>query len=174
VIEDAEMAKSSENWSERRRIWAPRIASILYGVIAVISVDLALQSGERVDYVDAATYVLLLGLAMTLTRAFVRAVTREAEIGAHLSIRDFGALVRDSLLVMVFPLITAAEIIAAALATTQWPVLLDIVLYEGIAAVFVIGFLSSYILDRDIRLGLTRGAMWVIFTVAVVLIKKLA
>jgi hypothetical protein len=168
------MAKPSENWSERRRIMAPRIASVLYGVIAVISVDLAVSPNERLDYMDAASYILLLGLAMTLTRAFVETVTREAEIGAHLSIKDFGALVRDSLLVMAFPVVTAMLIIGAALATARWTVLLDIVLYFGIAAVFVTGFLSSYVLDRDIRLGLTRGGAWAVLTLALVAVKKLA
>jgi hypothetical protein len=39
--------------------------------------------------------------------------------------------------------------------------------------VFVISFLSSYILDRDIRLALSRGIVWVSMTLVLVAVKKL-
>jgi hypothetical protein len=168
------MAKSSENWSERRRTMAPRVTSVLYGVIAVISVDLAYQPGERADYGEAAWYILLLGIAMTLTRAFVTMVSKESEIGAHLPVSGYVTIVLDSMLVMVFPVVTDLVIGAAALSTAKWPMLLNVVLYFGILAVFLVGFLSSYILDRNIRLGLTRGFAWAIFIAALVALKKLA
>jgi hypothetical protein len=57
---------------------------------------------------------------------------------------------------------------------TSWLVLLDIILYLGVVAVFAIGFSSSYVLDRDIRLGLTRGAAWVVMALVLVAAKKLA
>jgi|SRR5690349_7257173 hypothetical protein len=167
------MRKASENWSERRRITAPRVTSVLYGVIAIVSVDLAYQPGERADYGEAASYVLLLGIAMTLTRAFVTLVGKEAEIGGHLPLSSYGAIVRDSMLVMVFPVVTDLIIGGAALSTTKWPVLLNVVLYFGVVAVFLIGFLSSYILGRNIRLGLARGAAWAILIIALVALKKL-
>ena len=152
---------------------APRIASVLYGIIAIMTVDLAAQP-ERLRYAEGVSGVLLVGLAMTITRIFVRVVTREAEIGAHLPISEFGATVRDSLLVMLFPVLTALFILVAALATARWTLLLDLILYFGMAAVFVIGFSSSYILDRDIRPALSRGAVWLVFTLVLVAAKKLA
>jgi VIT1/CCC1 family predicted Fe2+/Mn2+ transporter len=167
------MAKSSGNWSEQRRIMAPRIASVLYGVIAIMTVDLAVQP-DRLGYAEAASGVLLIGLAMTMTRIFVRVVTKEAEIGSHLPMREFGAIGRDSLLVMLFPIITALLIVAAALVTARWLILLDVILYFGMAAVFVIGFLSSYILDRDIRPALSRGVVWLLLILVIVAAKKLA
>jgi len=167
------MAKSSENWSEQRRIMAPRIASVLYGVIAIMTVDLAVQP-DGLGYAEAASGVLLIGLAMTMTRIFVRVVTKEAEIGAHLPMREFGAIGSDSLLVMLFPIITALLIVAAALVTARWLILLDVILYFGLAAVFVIGFLSSYILDRNIRPALSRGVVWLLLTLVLVAVKKLA
>ena len=167
------MAKSSENWSKQRRIIAPRIASVLYGVIAIMTVDLAVQP-DRLAYAEAASGVLLIGLAMTMTRIFVRVVTKEAEIGAHLAMREFGAIGSDSLLVMLFPIITALLIVAAALVTARWVVLLDVILYFGMAAVFVIGFSSSYILDREIRPALSRGVVWLLLTLVIVAAKKLA
>ena len=152
---------------------APRVASVLYGVIAIITVDLAVEPADRPHYGETALYVLLVGVAMTMTRIFVELITKEAEIGAHLSVRTSGEIVRDASLVMVFPVLTAVLIVAAALATARWTMLLDIVLYFGIAAVFLIGFLSSYILDRAIGLGLRRGGAWVMLLLALVAVKKL-
>jgi hypothetical protein len=152
---------------------APRIASVLYGVIAVMTVDLAVQP-DRLRYSEAVWGILLIGLAMAGTRLFVRVISKEAEIGAHLPMKESGVLVRESMLVMLFPSITALLILLAAWTTTRWLILLDIILYFGVAAVFVIGFSSSYVLDRDIRLGLTRGAVWVLMTLALVAVKKLA
>lgn len=167
------MRKSSENWSEQRRVMAPRIASILYGVIAIITVDLAVDPADRPHYGETALYVLLVGIAMTMTLIFVKLVAKEAEVGAHLSIRTSGEIVRDASLVMAFPMLTAVEIVAAAMATARWPTLLDLILYEGFAAVFLIGFLSSYILERNIKLGLQRGGTWLVLLLALVAVKKL-
>jgi len=152
---------------------APRVASVLYGVIAIITVDLAVDPADRPHYGETAFYVLLVGVAMTMTRIFVELVTKEAEVGAHLSIRTSGEIVRDASLVMVFPVLTAVEIVGAALATARWPTLLDFVLYTGFAAVFLIGFLSSYILDRDMGLALRRGGAWLVLLLALVAVKKL-
>ena len=167
------MPKLSENWSERRRTWAPRIAAVLYGVIAIMMVDLAV-SPDRLTYVDATNGVLLVGIAMTLTRLFVRIVTREAEIGTHLPMKEWGAATLDSVLVMLFPALAASVIACAALATTKWTMLLNVILYFGVVAIFIIGFMSSYILDRNIRLGLTRGAFWALLALALVAIRKSA
>ncbi len=167
------MTAASANWSEQRRAIAPRIASVLYGVIAIMTVDVAVQP-DRLRYSEAVLGVLLIGLAMAMTRLFVRLVTKEAEIGAHLPIKESATLLRESMLVMLFPSITALLILLAAWTTTRWLILLDIILYFGVAAVFVIGFSSSYVLDRGIRLGLTRGAVWVLMSLALVGIKKFA
>jgi len=102
---------------------------------------------------------------------FVRVVTKEAEIGAHLPIGEWGAILRDSPLVMLFPVITALLIVVAAFTTTRWTVLLDVILYFGMATVFVIGFLSSYILDREIRPALSRDTGWLLMSLALVLAK---
>lgn len=167
------MTAASANWSEQRRAAAPLIASVLYGVIAIMTVDLAVQP-DRLRYSDAVLGVLLIGLAMAMTRLFVRVVTKEAEIGAHLPMKESGTLMRESMLVMLFPGATALLILLGAWTTTGWLVLLDIILYFGVVAVFAIGFSSSYVLDRDIRLGLTRGAVWVVMALVLVAVKKLA
>jgi hypothetical protein len=125
------MAKSTEIWSGHRRIMAQRVAAILYGVIAIMSADLVLQP-DKFRYAEGAAGAVLIGCVMTLTRIFVRVVTKEAEIGAHLPIAEAGAIVRDSILVMLFPAITALVIAVASLTATQSTVLLDIILYLGI------------------------------------------
>ena len=88
--------------------------------------------------------------------------------------KESGTLMRESMLVMLFPGATALLILLGAWTTTGWLVLLDIILYLGVVAVFAIGFSSSYVLDRDIRLGLTRGAVWVVMALVLVAVKKLA
>lgn len=166
------MAQSSENWSERRRLMAPRIASALYGVIAIMTVDLAVQPG-KLTYFEAASGALLIGLAMTMTRMFVIVVTKEAEIGAQLPLRKLGAIGRDASLVMLFPVVTVLLIGVAALVTTRWVILLELILYFSMAAVFLIGFSSSYVLNREIRPALSRGAVWLLLAVVLVALKKL-
>ena len=111
---------------------------------------------------------------MAMTRLFVRVVTKEAEIGAHLPMKESGTLIRESMLVMLFPGATAFLILIGAWTATGWLILLDIILYVGVVAIFVIGFSSSYVLDRNIRLGLTRGAVWVAMALMLVALKKLA
>jgi hypothetical protein len=58
------MAKSSSNSSEQRRVMAPRIASVLYGVIAIMTADLIVEP-DRLKYAESTWGVLLIGLAMT-------------------------------------------------------------------------------------------------------------
>jgi hypothetical protein len=115
-----------------------------------MTVDLAVQP-DRLRYTEAILGVLLVGLAMALTRLFVRVVTKEAEIGSHLSMKEAAVLLREALLVLLFPGATAFLIAVGAWTTTRWPILLDTILYFGGVAVFVIGFSSSYVLDRNIR-----------------------
>jgi hypothetical protein len=74
---------------------------------------------------------------------------------------------------MLFPAITALLIVIAALTTTQWVFLLEIILYLCVGAVFVISFLSSYVLDRDMRRALSRGIVWVSLTLVLLSVKKL-
>jgi uncharacterized membrane protein len=61
-----------------------------------------------------------------------------------------------------------------ALATVEWKALLDDILYVGMATVFVIGFLSSYILDRAFRPALRRAFAWLLLSVIIVAAKSLA
>ena len=45
---------------------APRIASVLYGVIAIMTADLIVEP-DRLKYAESTWGVLLIGLAMTLS-----------------------------------------------------------------------------------------------------------
>jgi hypothetical protein len=153
------MANPTDIWSARRRIIAPRVAAVLYGVIAIVTADLVLQP-DRLTYAQAAIGALLIGLVMTATHFFVKFVTKESEIGAHLRLAEAGAIAYDSIFVMFFPIITILAITVASLVVMPSRLLLDSILYLGIAAVFAVGFLSRYTLDREIRPALTRGLLW--------------
>ena len=69
------MANVTEVWSKKRRLMAPRVAAVLYGVIAIVTADLILQPG-KVTYAEAAVGALLIGFAMTVTHVFVKVVTK--------------------------------------------------------------------------------------------------
>ena len=135
--------------------------TVLYGVIAIVTADLILQP-DRLTYAEAAIGALIIGFVMTATHIFVKVVTKEGEIGAHLRLAQAGAIAYDSILVMLFPVVTALVIGAASLTTMPSARLLDAILYLGIIAVFAVGFLSSYTLDREIRPALSRGALWML------------
>jgi hypothetical protein len=165
--------RSNEIWSKQRRITAQRVAGILYGVISIMTAELSVQAGEF-GYAEAAFGALLVGFAMTVTRIFIELVKKETEIGAHLPIGKSGAIVRDSALVMLFPAMTALLIVIAGLSTIQWNMLLDVVLYLGMTTVFLIGFLSSHVLDREIRPALLRGIGWLLLSLVLVAAKNLA
>jgi hypothetical protein len=164
---------SSESWSAQRRITAQRVAAILYGVIGIMTAELSVQEGEF-GYAESVLGALLVGLAMMVTRIFIEVVKKETEIGAHLPLRKSGAIVRDSALVMLFPAVAALVVMIAALITAKWSLVLNLLLYLGMATVFVVGFLSSYVLDRAIWLALVRGAGWLLLSLVLVVAKKLA
>ena len=164
---------SSQSWSQQRRTTAQRISATLYGVVAIMSAELAVKPGAY-DYAEVAVGALLVGLAVTATKIFVELVKKETEIGAHLPVGKVGAIVRDSLMVLLFPLAVAVAIMVAALITARWVELLDLILYCGMATVFAIGFLSSYILDDEVRPAATRGVLWLLLSVVLVVAKKLA
>lgn len=165
--------KSSQNWSQQRGIAAQHVASILYGVIAIMTADLAAKSG-KFGYIETGVGALIIGIAMTITHLFVKVVAKETEFGTHLSVAEYAAVVRESLWVMLFPVISVALTIGGALATADWEVLLDDILYVGMGTVFVIGFLSSYILDRKYGPALRRGFAWLLLSVIIVAAKDLA
>jgi len=165
------MAQTIEHPSHQRQALAQRIAAALYGVIAIMTAELAVEPGQ-LSYVEAVLGALLVGLAMMTTRVFVEVVKKETETGERLPIYKAGMILRDSALVMLFPTITALLIIAAALSTTKWPRLLDLVLYLGEVTIFATGFLSSYLRDRAIGLALMRGAGWMVLSLILIAAKS--
>jgi hypothetical protein len=166
------MPQASKIWSKQRQAAARRVAAILYGVVAVMTAEITVQPGE-LGHAQAALGALLVGLAMMVTRVFVEVVKKETEMGARLPISKAGAILNDSLLVMVFPGATALLIIIAARTTAQWQILLDLVLYLGMTTVAIVGFSSSYMLDRQIRPALARGSAWLLLSLVLVAAKGL-
>jgi hypothetical protein len=167
------MADLSDNWSKQRQVAAQRVSAILYGVVAIITAELSVRAAE-LSHLETALGAIVVGFAMTVTRIFVEVVKKETEIGAHLPLLKAGAIVMDSLLVMLFPVVTALLIVLAALTSESWATLLNSVLYVGMVIVFATGFVSSYILDCALRPALTRGLLWLVLCLALVAAKKLA
>src|SRR5262249_2474670 len=99
-------AHVSEASRHQRQALAQRIAAALYGVIAIMTAELAVEPGQ-LSYLEAVLGALLVGLAMMTTRVFVEVVKKETEIGERLPIYKAGMILRDSALVMLFPTITA-------------------------------------------------------------------
>jgi hypothetical protein len=167
------MPNLSDNWSKQRQAAAQRVSAILYGVVAVMTAELPVRAGEY-SHFETALGAIVVGFAMAVTRTFVEVVKKETELGAHLPLLNAGAIVADSLLVMLFPIVTGLLIVIAALTTESWATLLDSVLYVGSVTVFATGFVSSYILDRAPRPALTRGLLWLVLCLAMIAAKKLA
>jgi hypothetical protein len=126
-------------------------------VVAIMTAEPSVLPG-KFSYAETALGALLVGLAMCVTRIFVGVVKKDTDLDAHLPLRKAGGIILNSLLVMASPCATALLIIVAALMTARWPVLLDVVLYLGMATVFATGFLSSYVLDGSRSDPLSRGA----------------
>jgi hypothetical protein len=167
------MMHLGESWSKQCQVAAQRVSAILYGVIAIMTAELSVR-GSEFGHLETALGALLIGVAMMVTRIFVEVVKKETEIGAHLPLAKAGAIVLDSLLVMVFPAVTAVLILLAAVTTEGWAALLDSILYLGTATVFATGFLSSYVLDGALRPAFTRALLWLVLSIALVAAKKLA
>ena len=167
------MTQATETWSKQRQVTAQRVAATLYGVIGIMTAELSLRA-DTFGFAEAAFGALFVGLAMTVTHILVDVVRKETEIGTHLPLHEAREILRDSLLVMVFPVMTALLIVVAALTTARWTILLDAVLYLGMATVFVAGFLSSYVCDRMIRPAVTRGGGWLLLSLVLLAAKHLA
>ncbi|HUI97788.1 MAG TPA: hypothetical protein VLX44_18675 [Xanthobacteraceae bacterium] len=167
------MAEATENWSNQRRVNAQRVSAILYGIIGIMTAELSVQPGEF-PYGEAALGALFVGLAMYVAHVFVLVVKVESELGAHLPLGKARAVALDSLMVLLFPGATALLIVVAALVTARWTVLLDAVLYLGMAAVFATGFMSSYVLDRAAGPALRRALVWLLLSLLFVAAKSLA
>jgi|GraSoiStandDraft_16_1057320.scaffolds.fasta_scaffold82708_3 hypothetical protein len=153
------MQPATPAWSERRRDITNRVAAALYGVIAILTAEPAIEPGE-VSFVEAAVGVLLVGLVMVLTRFFVDLVKKETELGEHIGVSGAGALLRAASYAFAFPAPTAAVILIAAALGLRWRALIDLVAYLSIGAVFLLGFGSSYVLDDKPVPALLRAVTW--------------
>ncbi len=167
------MRPASPAWSQRRAARANLVASVLYGVIAIMTAELAVEPGE-VSYDEAALGALLIGLAMMLTRFFVDLVKKETELHAHIGLGGAGALLCISLPVLGFPTLVAAMLLFAPRLGLDWGALIDLVLYLSIATVFPLGFGSSYVLDGKPGPALLRGIFWTLLSLVLFAAKKLA
>jgi hypothetical protein len=167
------MKPASPAWSQRRAARANLVACVLYGVIAIMTAELAVEP-DKVSHDEAALGALLIGLAMMLTRFFVDLVKKETELHAHIGWRGAGAQLRACLPVLAFPVLVAAMLVFAPRLGLTWGALIDLVLYLSIAAVFLLGFGSSFLLDGKPGPALMRGIFWTLLSLVLFAAKKLA
>jgi hypothetical protein len=167
----SELAISS--WSEPRRKLAAAVASVLYGVIAIMSADLAYEPG-RASRFAVAVGALLVGLAMALTHLFVNLVEDETRLGAHLEAGGFRAILQSSMWVMAFPIVVALLVLAGQFIGLRPGMLADLLPYFSVATVTVLGFGSSYARDRKMAPALMRGVSWTLLSLVLFVAKLLA
>jgi hypothetical protein len=165
-------ASSDPNWSESRKKFARGTASVLYGVIGIMTADLAYEPGVAPMYAEAVG-ALLIGLAMALTHSFVELVQDEARRGSHLSFDEALDLSRSSLLVMTFPAVVAALIMMGRVVGLPSALLDRCLPYVSVVTVMGLGFGSSYVLDRRLRLALLRAVSWTLISLVLFAAKQL-
>ena len=159
-------------WSKHRKGFANGVASVLYGVVAIMSAELGLQPG-KLTASEVACGAFLVGLAMALTRMFVEIVKRETEQGSHIGITEAQSLLGSSLLVMAFPACVSILALLGVPAGVRAGALADVVPYVSMVTVLVLGFGSSYALDRAMKPALWRGASWTLLCLVLFAAKQL-
>jgi hypothetical protein len=145
---------------------------VLYGVIGIMTADLAYEPGVAPMYAEAVG-ALLIGLAMALTHSFVELVQDEARRGSHLSFDEALDLSRSSLLVMTFPAVVAALIMMGRVVGLPSALLDRCLPYVSVVTVMGLGFGSSYVLDRRLRLALLRAVSWTLISLVLFAAKQL-
>jgi hypothetical protein len=163
---------SQAYWSNHRKDVANGVASILYGVVAIMSAELGLEPGKMTPY-ELACGAFLVGLAMALTRGFVDIVKRETEQGAHLGLGETQSLVGSSLLVLAFPVAVAIAVLVGAVCGLRPGLLADVVPYVSVVVVLILGFGSSYVLDRDLKPAFLRAGSWTLLCLVLFAAKQL-
>lgn len=167
------MNKNSQAyWSKHRKSVANGVASILYGVVAIMSAELGLEPGKMTPF-ELACGAFLVGLAMALTRGFVDMVKRETEHGTRLGLGEAQSLVGSSLLVLSFPVTVAAAVLIGALCGLRPGTLADVVPYVSVVVVLFLGFGSSYVLDRDLKPAFLRAGSWTLLCLVLFAAKQL-
>jgi hypothetical protein len=167
------MAQSFSTWINRRRAFGHEVASVLYGVIALMSADLVYRPGMITRYAAAGGAVLV-GLAMALTHAFVQMVESETERSSHVSRRETMELVRSSMFVMAFPTAIAILAVVGQFLDLQIGVLDECLPFISAATVLVVGFGSSYAITRQWAPALKRGISWMLLGLILLVAKEIA
>jgi hypothetical protein len=164
---------TTPSWSEPRKRLASAVASVLYGVIAIMSADIAYEPGRASRYA-LAVGALLVGFAMALTHLFVNLVEDETHRGSHLESGGLRAILRSSSWVMAFPIVVALLVLAGQFIGLRTGLLADLLPYFSVATVTMLGFGSSYALVGKWAPALARGLSWTMLSLVLFLAKQLA
>ncbi len=157
----------------RPKAFGHEVASVLYGVIALMSADLVYRPGMITRYA-AAGGAILVGLAMALTHAFVQMVESETGRGSHVSGPETIELVRSLLFVMAFPPAIAILVMISQFFDLPIGVLDDLLPYISAATVLAVGIGSSYAVNRQWSPAFKRGVSWMLLSLVLLLAKEMA
>jgi hypothetical protein len=164
--------ETTKPWSEPRKRFAKGTASVLYGVIGIMTADLAYEPGSVPKYAVAVA-AFLVGVAMALIHSFVELVKNETQRGSHLRLSEALELSRASLLVMMFPTLVAALILASQFIGLEPGVLARLLPYFSVVTVMALGFGSSYVLDGQLRPASIRALSWTLVSLVLFGAKQL-
>jgi hypothetical protein len=161
------------DWAISRRKLAKAVASTLYGVIAIMSADLAYEPG-RASRHAVATGAFLVGFAMALTYLFVHLAEDETRLGSHLEPYGFWNVLSSALWVMLFPSVIAVLVLLGQFVGLPSGALAELLPYLSVVTVTVLGFGSSYALRGQIAPALARGVSWTLLSLVLFVAKELA
>jgi len=167
------MTRSFSTLMRRRRAFGHEVASVLYGVIALMSADLVYKPGMITRYA-AAGGALLVGFAMALTHAFVQMVESETGRGSQVGMPETMELVRSSLFVMAFPTAIAILGVFSEFLNLQIGLLDELLPFISVATVMAVGFGSSYVLNQQWRPAMKRGVSWTLLSLILLVAKEIA
>jgi hypothetical protein len=168
----ADRRTASPAWSKRRKAAANGVASVLYGVVAIMSAELGIQPGDLTP-LQGAIGAVLVGLAMALTRLFVEVVKQETELGSHVRIWEGLDILRVSLLAMVFPTAVGAWILIGTLLGVRRGFFVEALPYVSELTVFTLGFGSSFVLDGRVKPAFLRAVSWALLSLVLFAAKQL-
>lgn len=144
-------------WSQSRKTTANRLASIIYGSIATMTADLGIKATDYTG-MSLSGGLAAVTAAAIFTKFFLEIVKRETETGHHLPAGESWATFIEALYVAPLPFV--GILIFALSPKIAVPLAHWAVSTIAFGTLGVSGFLSSYLLDSSIRIGLTRAVLW--------------
>ena len=158
-------------WTAARKHIANDTSATFYGILATLSAALPLPA-DQLTVTETVLGAMFIGLVGLANRWFMDALKLETELGRRLTLKEAPALLRQSALALLFPVVSAGTIGVGSLIGISLASGLDTVFYLGVLMAFVSVFLSSFVLDQRILPALRRGSMWAALTILILVVRR--